>query len=99
VPCGIKCLNLWFVLLIHQNIVNLTHNGNASVNVMVRCLVLMKMYGNKPMKLLNKINENSDKNRKVLPFLFLLLPKSVSNLFSLEDGKTSSFQNVVFSSL
>jgi hypothetical protein len=99
VPCGIKCLNMWFVLLIHPYIMNLTHNGNASVNVMVRCLVLMKMCGNKPRKLLNTINESSDKNRKVLPFLFLLLPRSVLNSSSPEDRNRSSFQNVVFSSL
>jgi hypothetical protein len=26
VPCGTRCSNIWFVLLIHPNIINLTHN-------------------------------------------------------------------------
>jgi hypothetical protein len=33
VPCGTRCSNMWFVLLIHPNNINLTHNGNARVNV------------------------------------------------------------------
>lgn len=39
--------NMWVVLLIHPNIMNLTHSGNAGVRVMVRCLVLEKIYGNR----------------------------------------------------
>jgi hypothetical protein len=37
VPCGTRCSNMWFVLLIHPNIMNLAHKGSASVNVIVRC--------------------------------------------------------------
>lgn len=79
VPWGTKCSNIWFMLLIHPNSMNLTHKGSANVSVIARCLVLVKMYGNSPRKLLNKINENRDTNRNVPPFLFLLLPNSVLN--------------------
>jgi hypothetical protein len=58
---------------------NLNHNGNASVKVIIRCLVLVKIYGNNPKKLLNRINENKDTNRNVPPLLFLFLPISVLN--------------------
>ena len=38
--------------IIHPNNINLIHRGRAAVSVSVRCLVLVKMYGNKPKKLL-----------------------------------------------
>jgi hypothetical protein len=60
VPCGTKCSNIWFVLLIHPNIINLTHKGSANVNVIVKCLVLVKINGNSPRKLLNRISENNE---------------------------------------
>jgi hypothetical protein len=44
---------------------------------MVKWLVLVKIYGNKTKKLLNRINENSDTNRNVLPLLFLFVSKRV----------------------
>jgi hypothetical protein len=34
---------------------------------MVRCLVLVKMYVNGPKKILNRISENGEMNRDVLP--------------------------------
>jgi hypothetical protein len=45
VPCGTRYLNIWFVL-IHPNIINLTHSGRANVSVTIRWLILVKMYGN-----------------------------------------------------
>jgi hypothetical protein len=48
------------VLLIHQNNINLIHSGSASVSVSVRCLVLVKIYGNSPRKLFIKIISNKD---------------------------------------
>jgi hypothetical protein len=42
VPCGTRCSNIRFMLLIHPNI-NLTHSSSASVSVMIKCLVLVKM--------------------------------------------------------
>ena len=39
---------------------NLIHRGRARVNVSVRCLVLVKMYGNSPRKLFIRIIRNSD---------------------------------------
>jgi hypothetical protein len=41
---------MWFVLLIHPNIMKLTHKGSASVSVIVKCLILLKIYGNKETK-------------------------------------------------
>jgi hypothetical protein len=46
---------------------NLNHKGRAKARVKTRCLELVKMYGNKPRKLLNKIIENIDTKIKVLP--------------------------------
>jgi hypothetical protein len=46
VTCGTKCSNMWLVFLIHPNNINLIHIGRARVSVRVRCLVLVKMYGN-----------------------------------------------------
>lgn len=91
VPCGTKCSNMWVALLIQPNTINLNHKGRASVSVMTRCLVLVKTYGNRPKKLLNKINENKEMNRKVLPLLALFSPKRVLN-------SLCSFVNNVFHS-
>jgi len=51
---------MWLVFLIHPNSINLIHRGRAKVNVRVKCLVLVKMYGNNPRKLFVKIMRNSD---------------------------------------
>jgi hypothetical protein len=59
------------------NNINLTHNGNAKVSVMVKCLVLVKINGNSPRKLLNRIRENSEMNINVLPLI--LSPRRVLN--------------------
>ena len=59
VPCDTKCSDTWFVLLIHPNNINLTHNGKASVSVSVRCVVLVKTYGNNPRKLFTRLMTNS----------------------------------------
>jgi hypothetical protein len=39
---------------------NLIHRGRARVSVSVRCLFLVKIYGNNPTKLFVKIIRNSD---------------------------------------
>lgn len=57
---------------------NLIQRGKANVKVRVRCLVLVKIYGNSPKKLLNKINENKEIKIKALPG-FLFGPKRVLN--------------------
>jgi hypothetical protein len=51
VACGTKCSNMWLVFLIHPNNMNLLHSGRARVSVSVKCLVLVKIYGNSPKKL------------------------------------------------
>jgi hypothetical protein len=60
VPCGTKCWNMWLVFLIRPNNICLIHRGRAKVSVSIRCLVLVKMYGNKPRKFFVKIITNSD---------------------------------------
>lgn len=57
---------------------NLNHKGRANVKVKVRWLVLVKIYGNNPKKLLNKINENNEIKINEHPFN-LLVPKRVLN--------------------
>jgi len=57
---------------------NLIHKGNLSVKVNVKCLELVKIYGNNPRKLLNKIILNKLIKIKVLP-LNPLFPNNVLN--------------------
>jgi hypothetical protein len=56
------------VLLIHPYSIKVNHKGSARDKDIVKCLVLVKIYGNKPIKLLNKIIENREINIKVIPF-------------------------------
>jgi hypothetical protein len=42
---------MWLVFLLHPNGMNLTASGRAIFSVSVRCLVLVKMYGNNRRKL------------------------------------------------
>ena len=67
VPCGTKCSNMWLVVLIHPNNINLIHRGRAKVSVSVRCLVLVKMYGNNPKKLFVRIIRNNDVRMNEFP--------------------------------
>jgi len=83
VPWGIRWQNIWFVLLIHPYIINDNHKGKLRVRVNVKCLDLVKMYGNKPRKLLNKINLNKLMKRKVLPFSPLFPIKFLNSLCKL----------------
>lgn len=53
--------------MIHPNNINLTHNGKASVRVNVRCLVLVKMYGNNPRKLFIRIIRNREVRMNEFP--------------------------------
>lgn len=39
VPWGTKCANIWVVLLIHPNIINLIHNGKARARFITMWLV------------------------------------------------------------
>jgi hypothetical protein len=43
VPCGTKCANICFVLLIHPKSINLNHRGKARPKVIVMWLVLVKI--------------------------------------------------------
>jgi len=58
---------MWLVFLIHPNSINLTHNGKASVKVSVKCLVLVKMYGNNPRKLFIRIIRNREVKMNEFP--------------------------------
>jgi len=69
---------MWFVLLIHPKSINLSHIGKANERVIVIWLVLVKIYGNKPRKLLKRIKLNREINIKVEP-LNLEIPIRVLN--------------------
>jgi hypothetical protein len=56
----------------------LNHKGRAKESVIVIWLVLVKIYGNSPKKLLNKIKEKREINIKVVP-LNLEIPNNVLN--------------------
>ena len=55
-------------VLVHLNNINLTHSGRAKGSASVRCLVLVKMYGNNPMKLFVKIIRNREVRKNEFPF-------------------------------
>jgi hypothetical protein len=57
-----KCSNMWLVYLIHPNNINATHKGWH-----VRCIVLVKMYGNNPKILFVKIMRNDDVRMNEFP--------------------------------
>lgn len=80
VPWGTRWANILIVLLIQPNIINLTHNGRAKANVNVKCLVLVKIYGNNPKKLLNTIIENKEINTKVDPFILVVFKRILNSL-------------------
>lgn len=58
VPWGTKWANISIVLLIQPYNINDSHNGRANLKVIAMCLVLVKIYGNKPIKLLIIIKKN-----------------------------------------
>lgn len=68
-----------WVLLIQPKIINLNQRGKARVSVRVMWLVLVKIYGNSPKKLLNIIMENKEIKIKEDPLLIFLLPIKVLN--------------------
>lgn len=70
VPCGTKWANICVVLLSQPKIINLNHNGSANDKVRVKCLVLVKIYGNNPIKLLIRIIIKILVNIKVIPLFF-----------------------------
>lgn len=78
VPWGTKWANIWIVWLIHPYNMNLNHNGSARLRVIVKWLVLVKIYGESPKKLLNIIIENKEIKINVLPTIDLL-PINVLN--------------------
>lgn len=65
---GTKWANIWVVWFNHPNNINLSHKGKASVNVIVKWLEDVKIYGNNPRKLLNTINKNNEINMIVDPW-------------------------------
>ena len=67
VPCGTRWANICFVLLIHPKNIKLNQRGRAKESVNVIWLVLVKIYGKRPKKLLNKIKVNREINIKVVP--------------------------------
>jgi hypothetical protein len=78
VPCGTKWANICFVLLIQPKNIKLNQRGRANDRVNVMWLVLVKIYGNKPKKLLKRMNVNSEININVVP-LYLWIPNRVLN--------------------
>jgi hypothetical protein len=65
------------VFLIHLSNTNLTHSARAKVSVSVRCLVLVKMYGNSPRKLFVKIIRNSEVRINKFPLFSFPFLKTV----------------------
>lgn len=67
VPTGTMCSNIWLVLLIHPNRLNLSHNGRANASVIEIWLVEVKTYVNIPIVLFIMVNINSEIKINVPP--------------------------------
>lgn len=67
VPLGTIWANIWVVLFTHPYTIKASHRGRANPRVRVRCLDEVKIYGNKPIKLLVKIKKNKVVNSNVAP--------------------------------
>lgn len=80
------------MLLSQPKIIKLIHKGKARANVIDICLVLVKIYGNNPKKLLIKINENKEININVLPLIFELT-KILNSLWRVEEIKIHNILN------
>lgn len=67
VPLGTVCANMCVVLVIQPNIIKDSHSGKARVNVIVKWLDEVKIYGNNPMVLLITIKKRRANNKIVDP--------------------------------
>lgn len=81
VPWGTKWINICLVLLIHPNNIILNHKGKVKEKFTDKCLVLVKINGNKPIKLLIIINKNNEMNIK-LKLLLVFLIITLNSLFN-----------------
>ena len=81
VPWGTRCANICWVWLIQPYNINLIQRGRARASVRVKWLVLVKIYGNRPKKLLNKIIENRDTKMNVLPLWFESFNRVLNSLW------------------
>ena len=76
------------------------HRGRAKVNVSVKCLVLVKMYGNSPKKLFVRIIRNNDVKMNKFPlfsllFLRIVSPRTVCETVSFELRLVSRIRPVI----
>lgn len=71
---------MWVVFFIHPNNIKVSQIGSLRVRVSLMWDVHVKIYGNKPKKLLNIINVNRDMKIKVLPLKLLVLIKFLNSL-------------------
>lgn len=67
VPWGTKWANIFWVCLIHPKIIRVIQIGRERERVIVKWLVLVKIYGKSPKELLNTIKEKSEIKNKVAP--------------------------------
>jgi len=58
VPCGTRCVNMWFVFLVQPNIRIVAHIANDMGSVIVMWDVKEKMFGNKAIKFIIRIVVN-----------------------------------------
>lgn len=73
VPWGTKWVNIWLVLFNHPKIIRDIHNGIENLKLEVKWLVLVKINGNRPKKLLRRIKIKIEINIKLKLLFFLLL--------------------------
>lgn len=70
-PKGTKCVIILLNEVIHPLIIKVIQIGNAIIIDNEICLVGVKIYGNRPIQLNNKIDEKMEINRRI-NFWFLL---------------------------
>ena len=80
VPLGTKWANKLLYWKIIDIIILPNHNGKAIVSVNLMCLVLVKIYGNKPIKLEKMIKKKSLIKINIVPWIFIS-PKIANSSF------------------
>jgi len=82
VPWGTKWASICKVLFIHPNSMNEIHNGRAKVKVKIKCLEEVKINGNKPSELLNKMKIKIEIGIIVIPEDFIGPNNILNSLWS-----------------
>jgi len=93
--CGTKWMNIWLVWLIQPNSIKANHIGMAKDKLVTKWLVLVKIYGNRPMKLFNIIKIRIEININVLPFIAFKPSNNLNSLCKIFIKLLNNIKNIL----